>query len=116
MIALLNQPTLRQAAQACGMGERTLYNWMRQPAFARAYRAARRESFQHAVSLTQRYAALAVNTLAKLLTDPDAPHASRVAAATALLKFSRESIELDDLAQRIESLEQALAPKLGIAS
>ncbi len=30
-----------------------------------------------------------------------------MAAATALLKFSRESIELDDVVERVEALEQA---------
>ena len=34
-----------------------------------------------------------------------AANAAKVSAATAMLKFGRESIELDDLAARIETLE-----------
>ena len=50
---------------------------------------------------------LAVQTLAKVMHDADAPHSAKVSAATALMKFSRESLELDDLSVRIEALERA---------
>ncbi|MFN0131451.1 MAG: hypothetical protein ACKVW3_02800, partial [Phycisphaerales bacterium] len=56
---------------------------------------------------TQRYAPLAVQTLASVAADKSAPHSSRVSASTAILKFSRDSIEIDDLAARVETLEQA---------
>jgi hypothetical protein len=41
------------------------------------------------------------------MTDTTAPHASRVSAAASILKFGRESIELDDLAERLGALEAA---------
>ena len=53
------------------------------------------------------YAPLAVNTLAAIMSDKDAPTHSRVTAASTLLKFGREGIELDDLAARLEALEYA---------
>ncbi len=65
------------------------------------------DAFGQAIALAQRYAPLAVNTLATIFTDKSAPAHSRVSAATTLLKFGREGIELDDLAARIEALEQA---------
>ncbi|MFG0241673.1 MAG: hypothetical protein ACF8R9_05595, partial [Phycisphaerales bacterium JB054] len=64
-----------------------------------------RDAFNQAIALTQRYASLAVTTLAKIMADASAPNAAKVSAATAMLKFGRESIELDDLAARIETLE-----------
>ncbi len=106
LVALLNQPTVAQAAAASGVSERTLHRWLAEPAFARVYRAARREAFSHAVSMAQRYTPLAVQTLAKTMTDTSSPHSSRVSAASNLLKFGRESIELDDLVGRVEALEQ----------
>ncbi|QKK08413.1 MAG: hypothetical protein HND58_09645 [Planctomycetota bacterium] len=39
------------------------------------------------------------------MADASAANAAKVSAATAMLKFGRESIELDDLAARIETLE-----------
>lgn len=107
IVALLNEPTVTRAAKSLGVNDRTLYRWMDETAFSRAYRKARREAFSQAISLTQRYAPAAIHTLAKIMSDEQAPPTSRVNAATALLRFSRESIELDDLAARVEALERA---------
>lgn len=100
IVALLNEPNTRKAAEACNVPERTLHRWLADPTFSAAYRKARRETFAHAMALTQRYAPLAVQTLASVAADKSAPHSSRVSASTAILKFSRDSIELDDLAAR----------------
>lgn len=106
IIALLAEPTVARAAKTCKVGVRTLHRWLREEVFGKAYRLARRETFAQAVSLTQRYAGLAVQTLAKVMTDDNSPPASRVAAATSILKFARDSIELDDLAERVDALER----------
>ncbi len=107
IIALLNEQTLSKAAAAAEVGQRTLYRWLRKPEFSRAYRQARREAFGQAIALTQRYAPLAVNTLAQVMMDQGAPHHAKVSAAMGLLRFGREGIELDDLAARVEALENA---------
>ncbi|MBX3408160.1 MAG: hypothetical protein KF869_15515 [Phycisphaeraceae bacterium] len=107
---------MARAANVAKVGVRTLHRWLREEAFGKAYRLARRESFAQAVSLTQRYAALAVQTLAKVMNDDSAPVASRVAAATSMLKFARDSIELDDLADRVEALERSTKEKAGAAA
>jgi uncharacterized protein YcaQ len=110
IIALLNEPTVNRAAAVAKVGERTLYRWLTEPMFAKAYREARREAFRHAIALTQKYTPAAVQTLMKVMADPAAAHSAKVSAAAVLLKFSRESIELDDLAARIEALEHVTGP------
>lgn len=107
--ALINQPTILKAAQSIGVGERTLHRWMRQPEFVREYRRTRRETFAQAIGVAQRFAPLAVATLGQIMSDPKAGNAARVSAASMILKFSRESLELDDLAERIEALEETTA-------
>ncbi len=109
--ALLNCPSIAKAAEKVGMSDRQIYRWLDEPGFSKAYRAARRQAFSHAISLTQQYAPAAVATLTKISTDPNAPHSARVSASTALLKFSRESIELDDLAERVAAIEQQVNSK-----
>jgi|GEM_PF-292189 len=107
IIALLNEPSILKAAHAAGVGERTLHKWLdTDDEFIAAYRQARRQTFTQAIGLTMRYTPIAVNTLAKVMVDSKAPYASRVAAATSLLRFGRESVELDDLAARVDSLER----------
>ncbi|MCC6322741.1 MAG: hypothetical protein IT438_15035 [Phycisphaerales bacterium] len=104
--ALLTQPTLAKAAKSADVSDRTLRRWLREPVFRDAFRSARRQMFAQAIALTQHYTPLAVNVLAKVMTDPLSASPSKVAAAAAMMRFGRESIELDDLVERIEKLEE----------
>ena len=53
--------------------------------------------------------AVAVATLVKVMQDGAAPPSAKVSAAGMLLKFGREGMELDDLAERVETLERGAA-------
>lgn len=105
VLALLNEPSIAQAARTAGVGERSLHRWLRERAFMAEYRRARREAFGQAIGLTQRASASAVATLLKIMHDASATATARVSAASTVLRFARESIELDDLAERVERLE-----------
>ncbi len=109
VLALLQEPTIAKAAASAGVSNRSVVRWLTQDDFSRAYRKARREAFSQAIGLTQHYAPLAVNTLATIMADKTAPSHARVTAASTLLKFGREGIELDDLAARVEALEDTAA-------
>lgn len=105
LIALLAEPTVAKAAESINVSERTLRRWLAEPEFEKAYKAARRNAFDVAVGLTQKYAGLAVHTLAKVMADTQSASAAKVSAASAMLRFAREALELDDLAKRIDELE-----------
>ena len=107
--ALLAEPTITRAAEVAGVGERTLRRWMAEPPFRARLNAARRESFGQAIGLTQKYAPVAVATLVKVIQEASGGPSAKVSAAATMLKFGREGIELDDLAARVEALEQAAA-------
>src|SRR5690606_14266838 len=104
-IALMKEPSIAKAAGSIGIGERSLLRWLREPAFTKADRLTRREAFSQAIAMTQRYAPLAVATLARIMTEQSASTTAKVSAANAILRVGREGIELDDLAARIEALE-----------
>jgi hypothetical protein len=109
IVALLTESTISKAAKSANIPEGTMRRWLAQGPFKRAYREARREAFSQAISLTQKYAPMAVHALAKILSDEQSPAGARVQAAVAVLKFTRESIELDEMVERIERLEQLAA-------
>ena len=111
LASLMTEPTVARAAESAGVGERTLRRWLREEPFASRYRAMRRDAFDHAITLTHRYAAAAVTTLARVMADPGASAASRVAAAVAMVRIAREGIELDDLAQRVARLEASVSAR-----
>ncbi len=51
IIALLNEQTVGRAAVAAEVGQRTLYRWLKDPTFSRAYREARRDAFGQAIAV-----------------------------------------------------------------
>jgi hypothetical protein len=108
ILALLSEPSIAAAAAKAQISERTLHRWLKEePVFVAEYRRARREAFAQAIGLTQRSATAAVGTLLRVMHDTKATWSSRVSAASQVLRFAREAIELDDLAARIETLEQS---------
>ncbi len=107
IIALINNPSIAKAAAALGVNDRTVYRWFDDPMFSREYRKARRQAFKQAISISQKYAAAAVQTLVAIMADQKMNGSTRVSAAEAVLRFSRDSIELDDLEGRLEALEGA---------
>ena len=104
--ALLKEPTLGRAAAVAGVNERTLRRWLAEPMFKQAVLLARREAFGQAIGLTQKYAPVAVATLVKVMQDGSSAASAKVTAAGVLLRFGREGIELDDLAERVDALER----------
>jgi hypothetical protein len=116
IIALLNEPTVRKAAAAVGLNEKTIHRWLEEPAFSTAYRKARRQAFNQAISICHRFTPVALQTLAKILVNEKASDSSRVSAANAILKYGRDSIELDDLAERIGTLEAQLTGKVTVSA
>lgn len=109
--ALLSAPTIRKAAEEVGVTDRTLHEWLRNPEFKAEYRTAQREAFKHSIAIAQKYMPHAVQTLVKIMADDVAPHSAKVSAATALMKYGRESIELDDVVERVEKLEAETAER-----
>lgn len=108
VLALLGNPTIARAAEAAGVDESTMHRWLKEAAFVGAYRRARAAAFDQAIALAHRYAGSAVQVIVKIMADPGASYAARLAAAVALLKFGREGVLLDELSQRVESIEAAL--------
>jgi hypothetical protein len=105
--ALLSEASLESAAARAGVSERTLKYWLKQPAFAAAYRAARQQVVEHAITLLQRTASLAVATLHRNLSCGKA--ATEVSAAGKILEHALGAVEQFDLAQRVAELEERLA-------
>ena len=108
LAALLSEPTIAGAAEKVGIGERTLYTWLGEPAFGDAYRAARREAVGQAIARLQQVSSEAVTVLETVMNDEDEKGATRVSAAKTVLETAIKAVELEDLAARIEALEQRL--------
>lgn len=105
---VLEKPTLTEAAQAAGIGYRTLSGWMRDPRFLRKLRRAQRAMVEHTIARLQGVGAKAVQTLEAELSG-DVPSV-RVRAAEVLLSQLAKAVEQRDLLERLEALEQRAQP------
>lgn len=102
--ALLEQPTIREAAAALKMGETTLWRWLQEPEFQRAYRAARRQIVEHSISELQSATSDAVAALKRNLTCGTA--AVEVRAAQIIIEQAAKAVEMIDVLDRVEELER----------
>lgn len=107
--ALIRCKTVGLAAAECGVSERSLLRWMKQPEFLAAYREARRQVVEQAIAQTQQAAAQAVETLVEALGADKA--SDRIRAAEAILDRALEGTQLLDLAERLAELEAAEAAR-----
>lgn len=105
LFALLDTATIAKASERSGVPERTIYTWLREPAFDAAYRQARRDAVRAATAGLQRASAAAVAVIAHIMTSKDAPASTRLAAARTVLELAIQSVELDDVLARLEALE-----------
>jgi hypothetical protein len=102
--ALLSEATVSSAAEKAGVGEVTLYRWLKLPDFMAAYREARREVVEKAVAQLQQSSWAASTTLVRLLGSPS--DSVRLRAAQTILDQANKGLEVLDFEERIAALEQ----------
>jgi hypothetical protein len=108
VLALISEPTIQAAAIAAKVGETTLYRWLHDKEFQKAFYSARRESVGQSITHLQQASGKAVTTLVEVMTDQDKGASTRVSAAKTVLEMAFKSIELEGLAVRLAAIEDRL--------
>ena len=111
ILALLTQRNVDEAARVTKVAARTLYRWMKDPAFNAAYREAKRAAFGQSIARLHQMSSAAVSTLGKIMVDADAPASTRVRAADSILNHTTKAMEIEDIEARVSELERSLAAK-----
>ena len=96
------------AAQSVGVNRATLYRWLKQPQFVQAVHAAEADAVEDLSRMLVRLGRTAVATLAKAMSDPATPAATKVRAADATLSKLLQLRELATLEQRVAALEASV--------
>jgi hypothetical protein len=105
--ALLTQPNIDSAARSVGISSATLLRWQKEPEFQKAYREARRAAYSQSIARLQQAMPLAVQTMIKMVVDPNTPASVRVRAAEIIANHSHKAIEIEDVEARVTALEEA---------
>lgn len=111
--ALLSEPTTKQAAQSAGVNEATIWRWLQLKPFQTAYLAARRETVKQSIARLQKKTGDAVDVLSEIMQSQNVPGSVRVSAAKAVIEYAIKSVEVEDLAHRVEELEALINAKPG---
>jgi hypothetical protein len=106
VVALLSNPTIKEAAAAAGVNESTVWRLMQREDFQKAYRTAQDKALDGALGTLQGAAAEAVATLQRNLKC--GVPAAEVGAAKVLIDFTLKAREQFGYSDRIRALEDAL--------
>lgn len=105
--ALLTSKTVGEAALATGLGERTIYRWLTEPAFRQALSAAEGVLIDAATRRLLQLQTAALDVFESLLAkDAEVSASVQLRAATAATDYLLKLRELRDIEQRLQVLEQ----------
>jgi hypothetical protein len=114
IVALLTHRNVDEAARAVKITPRTLYRWLGEPEFDKAYRKARRQAFAQTTARLQQASSAAVTVMMKTMVETGAAASTRLRAADLVYSHSVRAIEIEDIEARLAELERAAEEGKGI--
>ena len=100
--ALISTGTIKAAAQAAGIGERTFYTRMKSGEFQALYKAAKADTIRAAVNALNARTQAAIDTIAEIMEAQDVNPATRLQAAQTILNHAGR------FADRLQAAEQSV--------
>src|SRR5580693_6433746 len=101
ILALLTNRNVEETARAVKITTRTLYRWLNEPEFDKAYRKARRKAFGQSTARLQQASSAAVSVMMKTMVDPNAGASTRLRAADMVYSHAAKAIETEDIDARV---------------
>lgn len=108
LIALATSDSIDEASKEAGIHRNTAYNYLKDETFAEAKKRLRRGTMDVVSGRLQHEALKSVNVLKEIRDDPEVSPHTRLQAAKELLDKAYKSYEIDDILERVETLEEAL--------
>ena len=107
ILALLTARSIEEAARTGKVPLRTLYRWLKEPAFSNEYRHARRDGFGQALARLQQGSSAAATTMLKIMVDTTLPVSTRLRASEYVFTHAKNGIEMEDREHVSRPLEDA---------
>lgn len=105
LTALLTYPTIREASEAIGIPESTIYSKLRNEEFERAYQKAKDELLQNTTTFLQSRLQEATKTIIEIMNDTEVAAQTRLNAARSVFDYCIKLTEQTEILKRIEALE-----------
>ena len=107
--ALLHGRTVKEAAASIGMSYGSLTSWLSSEWFTKEYDAAKLQLLDSTINQLRTAGGEGVATLRDVAGNQNNPAAARATAGRALVELLLRAIETQDLAARLERLEDAMS-------
>lgn len=105
--ALLEQPTIGEAAAAASVNKRTLERWLALPCFRAALKTGQQTAIDTAARRLAGGMGKALDVLKEIMHDPDERSSNRIRAAAVWLDQAKLT-ELQEIEERLARLEERL--------
>lgn len=105
--ALIENGSIKAAADRLGCTVRTIYERMKKPGFKDLYAQAKAEILKTATAKLQGNLTGAIDTLAAIMKDEETAKQTRANCAVAILQYAAKFTETTDIIERLEALEDA---------
>jgi len=106
--AMIGSRSMADASVKCGVPVRTLYNYLRKPAFKLALREAKSQLLNAAIDKLRDAGCEAVDGLIEIAKDVNATSGARVTAWRSVLEFALRGNEQECIVDRLNELENNL--------
>lgn len=107
IVALLEKPTVEQAAESAGISSKTIYRWMEEPGFRSALSSAEEGVLDESTRRLMQLSSQAIDALENVMHNPSQEGASnKRLAALAMLDQLCKFRELRNLEERLSTLEE----------
>ena len=109
--ALITCRTLKQAAQAAGMSERSVHDYLNDPIFQERYRAAKDDVMRGVSNHLRGQMSAAVDVIADIMSDNENRPQDRLSAAKSILEYGARYVEEQEILERLKALEDSQGNK-----
>ena len=106
--ALLDGANIQDAAAAAGVNRKTLGRWLTDPLFWKTYQLNSRHALELAARRLTGKLDMAVDMLASVMEDDEAPPGVRLRAAQQVIEGSLKLLDVTDIQERLAALEERL--------
>lgn len=106
--ALARGASIKAAAAAAGVAERTVYKWRQTPEFVAALQAVDAANLKEMSRQLTAASLDAISVLADVVRNEKISASVRIRAAAEILRYRADFYKLTDLAERVEKLERGV--------
>jgi len=99
---------IREAAAKYGVTERTVLNWLAEPEKSKEFESVKSQLLEGTVNGLRSGGRDSVHALHQIVVDSNASRTERTRAADKILQHLLRAVVLEDLAKRLDKLEQSV--------